>query len=188
MWSLSPPEPCMPVSLPHTTHMPHPSHSPSSEDPNNIWWITQTMKLLIMQFSPASGHFLRIFKIPQTLFYSLIVRNENAHPYKTTGKTRRPHILTLMSHGEQKYKLIWTEWQQAALRFNPPWNSTRMQYSCFSVSPNVWILTCYQKICWLNLFCDSACHMWTCTQFVLHSVLLTNTQFFQQVLLEQVDQ
>jgi len=47
---------------------------------------------------------LPIFKIPQPLFTSLIVRNENAHPYKTTGKTRLPDILTLMSHGEQKYK------------------------------------------------------------------------------------
>jgi hypothetical protein len=36
----------------------HPSHSPWLEYPNNIWWIVQVMKLLIMQSSPASCHFL----------------------------------------------------------------------------------------------------------------------------------
>jgi hypothetical protein len=38
--------------------MPCPSHPPSFGGPNNIWWNIQVMKLLIMQSSSASRHFL----------------------------------------------------------------------------------------------------------------------------------
>jgi len=62
------------------------------------------MKLLIMKFSPASCHFLPFLKTPQPVLSSFIVRNQDAHPYKTTGKTRLPYIVTFMSHRGQKYK------------------------------------------------------------------------------------
>ena len=38
--------------LPHTCYMPHPSHSSLFDDPNNIWWAVQIIKLLIMQLPP----------------------------------------------------------------------------------------------------------------------------------------
>jgi hypothetical protein len=40
--------------------MPRPSHPPSLDHPNNICWSVQVMKLLIMQSSPASRHFLSL--------------------------------------------------------------------------------------------------------------------------------
>jgi hypothetical protein len=39
-------------------YMPWPSHHPRFDHPNNIWWSMQVMKLLIMQSSSASHHFL----------------------------------------------------------------------------------------------------------------------------------
>ena len=38
--------------LPHTHYMPRPSHSSWFYDPKNIVWGVQTIKLLIMKFSP----------------------------------------------------------------------------------------------------------------------------------------
>jgi hypothetical protein len=38
--------------------LPFPSHPAWFDYPNNIWWSVQDMKLLIMQSSPASCHFL----------------------------------------------------------------------------------------------------------------------------------
>jgi hypothetical protein len=42
----------------HASYMPRPSHTHLFDHPNNIWWSVQVMKLLIMQSSPASYHFL----------------------------------------------------------------------------------------------------------------------------------
>jgi hypothetical protein len=47
-------------NLCHARYMSRPSHPPWSDHPNNIWWSVQVMKLLIMQSSPASRHFLRL--------------------------------------------------------------------------------------------------------------------------------
>jgi hypothetical protein len=42
----------------HACFMASRSHSPRLYHSNNVWWCVQVMKLLIMQFSPASHHFL----------------------------------------------------------------------------------------------------------------------------------
>jgi hypothetical protein len=42
----------------HACYMPHPSHSPWFDQSNYIWWSVQVLKLLIMQSSSASHHFL----------------------------------------------------------------------------------------------------------------------------------
>jgi hypothetical protein len=39
----------------------HSSGPPWFDHPNNIWWIVQVMKLLIMQSCPASRHFLPLW-------------------------------------------------------------------------------------------------------------------------------
>jgi hypothetical protein len=48
---------CIYLSLPCVLHSP-PSHPPWFDHPNNIWCSAQLMKLLIMQSSSASRHFL----------------------------------------------------------------------------------------------------------------------------------
>jgi hypothetical protein len=42
----------------HACYMPHASHPPWFHDPNNIWWRLWVVKLLTVQSSPASCHFL----------------------------------------------------------------------------------------------------------------------------------
>jgi hypothetical protein len=63
--------------LPHACHMSRPPHPPWFNHPNNIWWIIQAMKIIIMQFSLQSffipfrskyppHHF--VLKNPQSMF------------------------------------------------------------------------------------------------------------------------
>jgi hypothetical protein len=49
---------CMLFSLPHACPMSRPSHPSWLDHPNNIWWSVQFIKLLIMQSSSASRHFI----------------------------------------------------------------------------------------------------------------------------------
>ena len=51
---VSPPKPCTHLSSRYTCHMPCPSHYSPSDYPNNMWWGVQIVKLLVMQFPPAS--------------------------------------------------------------------------------------------------------------------------------------
>jgi hypothetical protein len=47
------------VCISHLSHdccMPNPTHYPWFDHSNNIWWRVQIIKLLIMQFSPASRY------------------------------------------------------------------------------------------------------------------------------------
>jgi hypothetical protein len=62
----------------HTCYMPHPFHSPWFDRLNNMWLSAQIMKLLIMQSSPASCHFLPlrskysqhpVLTHPQSIFF-----------------------------------------------------------------------------------------------------------------------
>jgi hypothetical protein len=48
------------ISVHYTCYMPHESHRRWPDDPNNIWKALPITKLLIMQFSPVSHHFLPI--------------------------------------------------------------------------------------------------------------------------------
>jgi hypothetical protein len=63
--------------------------------PNDIWWSAQVMKLLIMQFSPASptSSLLGPNILLSTLFSNTLnlcsylnIKDQTSHPYKTTGK------------------------------------------------------------------------------------------------------
>ena len=64
-------------TLPHTWHMPRPSHSSWFDRPNNIGWGVQIIKLLMMQFSPLPCYLVPlrpkysqhpILKHPQCMF------------------------------------------------------------------------------------------------------------------------
>jgi hypothetical protein len=67
--------------IPQACYMPRSSHSSGIDHRNSIWWSVQVMKLLIMQSSPASRHFLTlrykyspqhpVFKNPQ--IYTVIL-------------------------------------------------------------------------------------------------------------------
>jgi hypothetical protein len=88
--------------LPHARYMPRPTHPPWSDHPNTIWWRVQIMALLIMQFSPASRHFipLRSKYFPKHMLSNTLhvcsyldVRDPVSHPYKTTGRITVLYIL-----------------------------------------------------------------------------------------------
>jgi hypothetical protein len=48
-----------------------PSHSPLFGDPSNVQWRAQVMKLLILQFSSVSSHFLLLSTAAMLLFWVL---------------------------------------------------------------------------------------------------------------------
>jgi hypothetical protein len=72
----------------------------------STWWSLQVMKLLIMQSSPASRHFLplrskyspwhSVLKHPQSCS-SISVRDQVSYPHKITGKITVLYILIFMS-------------------------------------------------------------------------------------------
>jgi len=47
--------------LSHACYMPRRSHHPQFDHPNTIWWSIQVTKLLMVNFSPASRHFLLLW-------------------------------------------------------------------------------------------------------------------------------
>jgi hypothetical protein len=135
-----------------------------------------------------------ILKIPQPVFSSLNVRKQDAHPYKTEGKTSIPYILIFMSHRDRSTNdsrlngsshpsdLICSEVLQACsfyvsvfLQMFEFWHIFR-RFTCriFVVIPPA----TYEhalSLLWFRLphmnthsvCCDSACHIWTRTQFVV---------------------
>ena len=56
-FQVSPPNPVYIALLPHTCHIPSPSHYSLPDHPNNVCEV-QIMKLLILQLSPVSCYFL----------------------------------------------------------------------------------------------------------------------------------
>jgi hypothetical protein len=68
-------------------YMLHLSHYPWFDHPNNIWWRTQIMELLIKQSSPSSCHFTPLrFSNTVNWCSSHNVTNQVSHPNKTTRK------------------------------------------------------------------------------------------------------
>ena len=97
--SVSPYKPCINFCSPHAGHVPHPSHLPSFDHPNNILWVL-SMKLFIILFSPASCYSLRMsseraqFMNTFSLCLALTVRNQVSHPYNTIVKRENMNIYT----------------------------------------------------------------------------------------------
>jgi hypothetical protein len=70
--------------FPHSCYMPFPSHPPWFDNSNYTWRRVQAMKLLLMQFSPTSCHFISllskyspqhpVLKHPQSMFLPLCHR------------------------------------------------------------------------------------------------------------------
>jgi uncharacterized protein with HEPN domain len=84
---------------------------------NYAWQRVEVMKLLIMQFSPISRHFMRLRyrysaqhpvpKHPQ----SRNVRDKVLHPYVTTDKIIVLYIIIFMFlDSRRKDKTFWSEW------------------------------------------------------------------------------
>jgi hypothetical protein len=85
--------------------MPCLSHQPWLDHSNYTWRSVQVMKLLIMQFSPTSCHFIRrtpnillsvLFSNTLSLCSSLNIRERVSHTYRTTGKIIVLYILIFM--------------------------------------------------------------------------------------------
>ena len=83
-----------PLLCPHTCYIPRPSPTYWFDQPNNIWWRAQIMRLLIVQFPPLPGY---LVLVPNsflntllwdtvTLCFSLNMRSQVSRPYKTTDK------------------------------------------------------------------------------------------------------
>jgi hypothetical protein len=98
--------------------MPRPSHPPWLDNSNYTWRKFQVMKLLIMQFSPASYHFIplrskyslqHMFSNTISLYSSLNIRDQISHPYRTTDKIIVFHILIFMflDSGREDKVLDW---------------------------------------------------------------------------------
>jgi hypothetical protein len=80
------------LSLSHAHYVYRQSNPPWFDHANNFRWNLQVMKLLIMQPSPASHHFLPLI-LHRTLFLhtvslcsSLSVTDHISHTFKTTNK------------------------------------------------------------------------------------------------------
>jgi hypothetical protein len=107
-------------SSPHSCYMLCPSHTPSLGHSDYTCRRVQVTKLLIMQFSQTSCHpiplgsniFLSIL-VSNTLnlYFSLNVRDQVSHPYRTTGKIIVLYILICtFLDSRRANKIFWTEW------------------------------------------------------------------------------
>jgi hypothetical protein len=92
---VSPPKSGTRLSFHHTCYVPRLSYYSWFDYTKNILWWVQVMKFLLMQCSPLSCCLVPlrhkypsqhpILEHPQSLF-SLSVKDQVSHPYKTTGK------------------------------------------------------------------------------------------------------
>ena len=84
--SFSPPRPYMHLSCPHTRHMSSPSHSCWFDHPDNIWWESDMMNVLIVQFPSIPCYLVPfrpiVFWNTLSLYSSHTVRDHDLHPYK----------------------------------------------------------------------------------------------------------
>jgi hypothetical protein len=92
-WSLSlrfpHPNPVRISSVSHMCHMPRPSQPSWFDHPTNIWWGVRVIKLLFMQSCPFPCYPVFLSTLcSNTLSQrsSFNVRDQDSHPYKTTGK------------------------------------------------------------------------------------------------------
>jgi hypothetical protein len=79
--------------LPHPCYMPYSPQPPWFNYPHNTRWRIQSMKFIIMQFSPWHIFLITLFSKTLSLCPSLKVRDQVSHPNSTTGKITVLYIL-----------------------------------------------------------------------------------------------
>jgi hypothetical protein len=100
----------------HSCYTPYPPHPHRPDNSNDTWRRVQIMKLLVMQFSPPSRHFipLRPNILLSTLFSdtlspnsSFSVRDQFSPPYRTIGKIIISYILiSVLSDGRREDEVL----------------------------------------------------------------------------------
>jgi hypothetical protein len=115
----------------HACYMPCPSHPPWLDHSNYIWWRVHDMKLLIVQFSPTSYHFVplrsnilfsTLFSNTLSLCSSLNAKNQVPHPYKVTGKILVFCILIVTFLDKARRQKV-LDWMVASITWNEsPYN------------------------------------------------------------------
>jgi hypothetical protein len=108
--------PCsFPTNNLYSCYMPHTSDPPRLDYFNYTWQRIQITKLLVMQFSPPTHHFIPLRskyppqhpvpKHPQSMF-SLNVRDRVSHPHRTTGKIIVLYILIFTFIGSRPLNFL----------------------------------------------------------------------------------
>ena len=106
-----------PISIfmfPHACHMSYPFHPLWFDQPNNIWWVVELVKELIMQFS-SSFRVLPPF-LSSNIFQHLRFSRQSAHEsVNIVNRTNRP---SLHSGGTMAWWQEYTKHGQRILRFS----------------------------------------------------------------------
>ena len=105
--------------LSHTCHMPCPSRPPWYDNPNDVRWAVQIMKLLIVQFSAVSFYLLSgPHTFPNTLFlntlspwFSLSMPDDASQTHEQdaqyTYHVTLRRVRTAIDAVENKYYIVW---------------------------------------------------------------------------------
>jgi hypothetical protein len=150
--------------LAHSCYMSCPFHPPWLQHFNYTWGKVQVMKLLIMQFSSTSCHFISlrskyspqqpVLKHPHSLCSSLNVRDQVSHPQRTTGNLRFKKVKFLELWNLDAY------WPIKCITFWRSRSSQRLKYLMRNIPSIMWHCFSHLNIPGTNLDPEIGFHVW----------------------------